>query len=65
MNSDSSEIIRIMCPNLGCQRILAVPPRAQGRVVRCRGCGTNIRIPLPVDGGAPDSAASSPQRNTA
>ena len=47
MTDDKADIIRIMCPNLGCQRILAVPPRAQGRVVRCRGCGTNIRIPLP------------------
>ena len=47
MTDDRADIIRIMCPNLGCQRILAVPPRAQGRVVRCRGCGTNIRIPHP------------------
>ena len=39
------EVIRIMCPNLGCQRILAVPPRARGQVVRCRGCSTNIRVP--------------------
>ena len=45
MTDDKGDIIRIMCPNLGCQRILAVPPRAQGRIVRCRGCGTNIRIP--------------------
>ncbi len=47
MTDDKGDIIRIMCPNLGCQRILAVPPRAQGRVVRCRGCGTNSRIPHP------------------
>ena len=45
MTEDRGDIIRIMCPNLGCQRILAVPPRAQGCIVRCRGCGTNIRIP--------------------
>jgi ribosomal protein S27E len=57
MNSETSEIIRIMCPNLGCQRILAVPPRAQGRVVRCRGCGTNIRIPQP-EAHASDSAGA-------
>lgn len=41
------ELIRIMCPKLGCQRILAVPGSARGRLVRCRSCGTNIRIPLP------------------
>jgi hypothetical protein len=39
------DVIRIMCPNLGCQRILAVPSRARGQVVRCRGCRTNIRVP--------------------
>jgi ribosomal protein S27E len=41
------ELIRIMCPKLGCQRILAVPESARGKLVRCRSCGTNIRIPLP------------------
>ena len=39
------EVIRIMCPNLGCQRVLAVPSSARGKLVRCRGCGSNIRIP--------------------
>jgi RNase P subunit RPR2 len=39
-------IIRIMCPNLGCKRVLAVPVHARGKLVRCRGCGINIRIPL-------------------
>ena len=38
-------VIRIMCPNLGCQRVLAVPDHARGKLVRCRSCGTNIRIP--------------------
>ncbi len=41
------EVIRIMCPNLGCQRVLAVPGSARGKLVRCRGCGSNIRIPTP------------------
>ncbi len=40
------EVIRIMCPNLGCQRVLAVPSMARGKLVRCRGCGSNIRIPV-------------------
>ncbi len=39
------KVIRIMCPNLSCQRVLAVPDRARGKLVRCRSCGTNIRIP--------------------
>ena len=38
-------VFRIMCPNLGCQRVLAVPDHARGKLVRCRSCGTNIRIP--------------------
>lgn len=53
------EVIRIMCPNLGCQRVLAVPSSARGKLVRCRGCGSNIRIPAtrPLDS-APPAAAS-------
>lgn len=37
--------VRIMCPNLTCRRILAVPTSARGKTVRCRNCGTNIRVP--------------------
>ena len=47
------EVIRIMCPNLGCQRVLAVPDRARGKLVRCRSCGTNIRIPAMRDSEIP------------
>ena len=38
-------VIRIMCPNLACKRILAVPAHARGKLVLCRTCGTTIRIP--------------------
>lgn len=37
--------IRIMCPNLTCRKVLAVPKTARGKTVRCKTCGTNIRIP--------------------
>ncbi|HBS28491.1 MAG TPA: hypothetical protein DEB06_03345 [Phycisphaerales bacterium] len=37
--------IRIMCPNLRCRAVLAVPTEARGRLVRCRNCGMNIKIP--------------------
>lgn len=40
-----NDSIRVMCPNLTCRKILAVPASARGKTVRCRGCGTNIRIP--------------------
>lgn len=41
----SQRNIRVMCPNLTCRKVLAVPVSARGRTVRCRSCGTNIRIP--------------------
>ena len=37
--------VRIMCPNLTCRKVLAVPMSARGKTVRCKTCGTNIRIP--------------------
>lgn len=41
----SDHVIRVMCPNLRCRSILAVPSDARGRLVRCKTCGTNIKIP--------------------
>jgi hypothetical protein len=37
--------VRIMCPNLLCRKVLAVPQSARGKTVRCRACSTTIRIP--------------------
>ncbi|MDI1289598.1 MAG: hypothetical protein PSX37_06575 [bacterium] len=37
--------VRIMCPNLVCRTVLAVPQTARGKTVRCRACGTNIKVP--------------------
>ena len=66
----AEHLIRIMCPNLSCQRILAVPTSARGKVVRCRVCGMNVRIPLdkppeakpakPVEPAAPEAEAEAP-----
>lgn len=39
------DVIRIMCPRLTCRKVLAVPPTARGRTVRCKGCGTTIKVP--------------------
>ena len=54
-------VIRIMCPNLGCQRILTVPNNALGKLVRCRSCSMSIRIPTTSAASAstkePDKAA--------
>ncbi|MFM7052288.1 MAG: hypothetical protein ACKOYN_09175 [Planctomycetota bacterium] len=60
------EVIRIMCPNLGCQRVLAVPSSARGKLVRCRGCGSNIRIPTPrAEAPAAQPSAKDQQRPAA
>jgi RNase P subunit RPR2 len=44
-----NESVRIMCPNLTCRKILSVPVQARGRTVRCRSCGTNIRVPFAAE----------------
>ena len=54
----AESVIRIMCPNLSCKRVLAVPSHARGKLVRCKGCGVNIRIPLPK--AAPETQAAQP-----
>ncbi|MEL6329322.1 MAG: hypothetical protein AAFR38_06640 [Planctomycetota bacterium] len=41
----SDDSIRIMCPALTCRKILAVPTQARGKTVRCRACGTVIKVP--------------------
>jgi hypothetical protein len=56
-----TKLIRIMCPNLGCQRILAVPVHTRGKLVRCKGCGMTIRIPAkssPAAGGETQEPAA-------
>ncbi len=40
-----NDSLRIMCPNLSCRKVLAVPINARGKIVRCRGCSTNIKVP--------------------
>lgn len=48
----ADQVIRIMCPNLKCRSVLGVPSEARGKLVRCRKCGTNIKIPAKTDVGA-------------
>lgn len=54
----SENVIRIMCPNLSCQRVLAVPVIARGKIVRCRRCGMNVKIPKSAGQGGPHEATS-------
>ncbi|CAG0974680.1 hypothetical protein PHYC_01439 [Phycisphaerales bacterium] len=53
-----------MCPNLVCRKILAVPSECRGKTVRCRNCGTNIRVP-PQAGTANAPAADAKSANKA
>lgn len=39
------KLVRIMCPNLTCRKVLSIPAMARGKTVRCKSCSTNIRIP--------------------
>ncbi len=41
----ATSTVRIMCPNLVCRKVLAVPESCRGKTVRCKTCGTNIRVP--------------------
>ena len=41
----ANSTVRVMCPNLRCRAVLAVPGEARGRMVRCRNCGMNIMVP--------------------
>lgn len=40
------KMVRIMCPNLTCRKVLSIPNLARGKTVRCKSCGTNIRVPV-------------------
>ncbi|MGH7131501.1 MAG: hypothetical protein ACREJO_06100 [Phycisphaerales bacterium] len=54
----SADCVRIMCPNLNCRKVLAVPTSARGKTVRCRNCATNIRVPMGQNATPPAPAAA-------
>jgi len=54
----AQQMLRMMCPNLTCRKVLSVPEAARGKTVRCKQCGTNIRVPGPRSPKAePDKSA--------
>jgi hypothetical protein len=57
----SDETVRIMCPNLTCRKVLAVPTSARGKTVRCRNCSTNIRVPEPKSQATPGEKDKDPK----
>lgn len=53
----SANVVRLICPNLKCRKILSVPGTARGKKVRCRGCGMRVQIPVKKEA-APVTPAS-------
>jgi hypothetical protein len=45
----ASDIVRMICPNLKCRALLSVPTTARGKTVRCRQCGTRVRVPQTIE----------------
>ena len=39
--------IQLICPNLRCRKVLAVPEEVRGRIVKCQHCSTMLRVPKP------------------
>jgi len=39
------QVLRMMCPNLKCRAVLGVPVSSRGKLVRCRSCGTSVKVP--------------------
>lgn len=56
--------VRILCPNLACRKVLAVPQSARGKTVRCRSCSTAIRVPMPTVIAPTPSPAAEPAEET-
>lgn len=57
--------LRIMCPNLTCKRILAVPSTSRGKNVRCKSCGAIIRVPQAAAPAPPKPAQNASGSNAA
>jgi hypothetical protein len=39
--------VQLLCPNLKCRKILAVPDEVRGKLVKCQYCQTMLRGPMP------------------
>ncbi len=48
-----SSLIRLICPNLKCRKVLTVPVVTRGKTVRCRSCGMKINVPADKPGPTP------------
>ena len=60
--------VQLICPNLRCRKLLAVPETVRGKMVKCQHCQTPFRVPAPqrpqgsaAGRAAPPSAAGDAQ----
>lgn len=53
---------QLICPNLRCRKILAVPDEMRGKLVKCQHCQSSFRVPPTKVIGA---AAAAPERKSA
>lgn len=60
-----ANVVRLICPNLKCRKILSVPESARGKKVRCRGCGMRVQIPEKPAEPTPTPAAAPPEEEAA
>ncbi|MCC6680348.1 MAG: hypothetical protein IT445_05535 [Phycisphaeraceae bacterium] len=60
----SSGLVRMICPNLSCRKVLSVPQSARGKSVRCRHCGMRIQVPA-MPSMSPGSEISEPPQQAA
>ena len=44
--------LQMICPNLACRKILAVPDEVRGKLVKCQFCQQPFRVPEPKRMGA-------------
>ena len=58
MSEMGSSLIRLICPNLRCRKILSVPITARGKTVRCRSCGMRVQVPANLGAGAPQKQSA-------
>jgi hypothetical protein len=51
--------VSMICPNLGCRKVLSVPDEVRGKLVKCQHCQTAFRVP---DGRKPLAAKAAPAK---
>ena len=58
LTGDAVMPVQLICPNLRCRKILAVPDEVRGKLVKCQHCQTMFRVPDPTQKPSAQSASS-------